>query len=65
MTKVYIGGALFSPSERANLESIDSLCKELGFTTYLPHKDGGLFIRGNNNSASFFTADKIILIPLK
>ena len=58
MNKVYIGGALFSPSERANLENIESLCKDLGFITYLPHKDGGLFIRGNNNSSSFFTADK-------
>jgi nucleoside 2-deoxyribosyltransferase len=58
MNKVYIGGALFSPSERINLESIDSLCKELEFLTYLPHKDGGLFIRDDNNSASFFIADR-------
>lgn len=58
MSKIYIAGALFSSSERANLESIDTLCKELGFSTYLPHRDGGLFIRDDNNSASFFIADR-------
>jgi len=58
MSKIYIAGALFSPFERANLEKIDSLCKELEFTTYLPHKDGGLFVREGNNSSSFFIADR-------
>lgn len=58
MNKIYIAGALFSPAERENLEQIDSACKELEFSTYLPHRDGGIFIRDDNNSSSFFIADK-------
>lgn len=39
--KVYIAGKIWTDSEREQLETIDSLCKSLGFTTFLPHRDVG------------------------
>ena len=43
MKKVYIAGKLETPLEREYLEKIDKLCKSLGFITFLPHRDVGLF----------------------
>ena len=40
--KVYIAGKLCNESEREQLEKIDSICKGLGFETFLPHRDVGL-----------------------
>ena len=40
--KVYIAGKIRQESERESLEEIDSLCKSLGFKTFLPHRDVGL-----------------------
>lgn len=40
--KIYIAGKLETKTEREHLESIDKLCKEIGFKTFLPHKDIGL-----------------------
>jgi len=40
--KVYIAGKLTIESERELLEKVDSICKELGFETFLPHRDVGL-----------------------
>lgn len=42
MKKVYIAGKIGSESEREFLEKIDSICKRLGFETFLPHRDVGL-----------------------
>ena len=39
--KVYIAGKIWSESEITQLESIDKLCKSLGFETFLPHRDVG------------------------
>lgn len=41
-SKIYIAGKLEKESERKNLEKIDKICKELGFDTFLPHRDVGL-----------------------
>lgn len=57
MKKVYIAGPLFTKSERDFLEEIEKEIKEMGFKTYLPHKDGGVFIRGENKSEEFFKKD--------
>jgi len=43
MAKVYIAGPLGEEKNRKFLEKIDNLCKELGFETFLPHKDCGLY----------------------
>ena len=53
--KAYIAGPLWKPEEREKLEKIDKLCKDLGFKTYLPHRDAGIYEKGN--SKSFFEKD--------
>lgn len=40
--KVYVAGKLRSEEERKFLEKIEKLCKDLGFETFLPHRDVGL-----------------------
>ena len=40
--KAYVAGKLCDETERKQLEEIDKLCKELGFETFLPHRDIGL-----------------------
>lgn len=41
--KVYIAGPLCEEKQREFLEKIDEICKELGFDTFLPHRDAGLW----------------------
>lgn len=41
--KIYIAGKLTNNIERQKLEKIDSICKGLGFETFLPHKEVGLY----------------------
>ena len=41
--KIYIAGPLCSEKERKFLEEIDKECKKLGFQTFLPHRDCGLY----------------------
>ena len=41
--KVYIAGPLCEEKSRKFLEEINNLCKKLGFETFLPHRDAGLF----------------------
>ena len=40
--KIYIAGKIRNETERSFLEKIDSVCKDLGFQTFLPHRDVGL-----------------------
>ncbi|MAG02933.1 hypothetical protein CMI42_06350 [Candidatus Pacearchaeota archaeon] len=40
--KVYIAGKLRNDAEREFLEKIAKLCEDLGFKTFLPHRDVGL-----------------------
>ena len=40
--RIYIAGKLSEKSERERLEEIDKLCKELGFETFLPHREVGI-----------------------
>jgi len=39
---IYIAGKLGTESEKEQLEEIDKICKELGFKTFLPHREVGL-----------------------
>src|SRR3989338_1619646 len=41
LMKVYIAGRLHNKEAKETLEKIDSLCKSLGFQTFLPHRDVG------------------------
>ena|SRR3989344_5982016 len=54
--KVYIAGPLFKEGKREILEKIDKLCKELGFDTFLPHRDVGIYKKGS--SKHFFIKDR-------
>lgn len=45
--KVYIAGPLFKEDSRKVLEKIDKLCKELKIETYLPHRDMGVYEKGD------------------
>ncbi len=54
---IYIAGPLFSEGNRWLLERVDEVCREVGFDTYLPHRDAGLFTRDELGSATFFNRD--------
>ena len=54
--KVYIAGALFVKGTRKTLEKIDKICKELKLDTYLPHRDMGVYKKGD--SISFFIKNR-------
>ena len=54
--KIYIAGPLFVKEARKILEKIDKLCKELGFDTYLPHRDMGVYQKGD--SIPFFIKNR-------
>tara|TARA_Y100000310_G_C20509236_1_gene727982 strand:+ start:521 stop:925 length:405 start_codon:yes stop_codon:yes gene_type:complete len=41
--KIYIAGPLCNEKEREFLEEIDKVVKGLGFDTFLPHRDCGLY----------------------
>ncbi len=41
--KVYIAGKLTDNTEREKLEEITRLCESVGFETFLPHRDIGLY----------------------
>jgi nucleoside 2-deoxyribosyltransferase len=40
--KVYIAGKLCTQEEKESLEKIEKICKQVGFKTFLPHKDVGI-----------------------
>jgi nucleoside 2-deoxyribosyltransferase len=40
--KVYIAGKIRSEAERDYLEEVESVCKTIGFETFLPHRNVGL-----------------------
>lgn len=40
--KIYIAGPLFNTHERMYLEQIAAALEELGFETFLPHRDAGI-----------------------
>ena len=54
--KVYIAGPLFKEDSRKVLEKIDKLCKELKIETYLPHRDMGIYEKGD--TIPFFKMDR-------
>jgi nucleoside 2-deoxyribosyltransferase len=54
--KAYLAGPLWKEQDRAYLEQIDALCKELGYETYLPHRDIGVYQQGDSNK--FFVKNR-------
>lgn len=45
----YIAGPLFNEKEREFLEEINSVCKAIGMSIYLPSQDGGLLSQDNDD----------------
>jgi nucleoside 2-deoxyribosyltransferase len=41
--RIYCAGPLFNPSERAEMEMLAEMLEQVGFETFLPHRDGFLF----------------------
>lgn len=54
--KIYIAGKIGTKNEKEILEKIDKLCKELGFETFLPHRDVGI-ARGMEDVEKIFDGD--------
>jgi nucleoside 2-deoxyribosyltransferase len=50
--KIYIAGKLGSKNELESIENIAKICEEMGFKTFVPHRDVGI-------AKSFHDADKI------
>ena len=56
--KVYIAGKIGNENEVELLEKVDNLCKNLGFETFLPHRDVG-FAKGIKDVDRVFKGDII------
>ncbi len=56
--KVYIAGKLCSESERDFLEKLAKIAEELGFESFLPHRDVGL-VKGIEDVKKAFEGDII------
>ncbi len=56
--KVYIAGKIGTEIEKEELKKIDKICKELGFETFLPHRDVGL-ANGIKDTKKIFEGDII------
>lgn len=55
--EIYIAGPLFSEAERSQLERLAAFLEVRGFSTYLPHRDGGLAGATERETRVFFEAD--------
>lgn len=53
--KAYVAGPLWDEKDRKELEKLDRLCKSLNIDTFLPHRDAGVYKRGD--SKPFFKKD--------
>ena len=56
--KVYIAGKISSETEREFLEVVSKICENLGFKTFLPHRDVGL-VKGIKDVKRIFNGDII------
>lgn len=53
---VYVAGPLYTPGERKHIETIGKICESIGFKTYLPQRDGGVY-SGRGPTKKFFESD--------
>ena len=56
--KVYIAGKISSETEREFLDVVSKICENLGFKTFLPHRDVGL-VKGIKDVKRIFNGDII------
>jgi len=57
MKLIYIAGPLFTEEQRRYLEKVEKAIQEIGYKTYLPHRDAGIFKRNENSGEEFFKKD--------
>lgn len=57
MKPVYIAGPLFTPAERRYLEVLTAAVESAGFSTYLPHRDGGLVAPDRRETRAMYESD--------
>ena len=60
MKKIYIAAPLFSQIEREFNERVDNFVKDLGYTTYLPQRDGGVLTELIKGGMSMLNARKYL-----
>lgn len=56
--KAYIAGPLFNDSERWYVEQVDKIARNLGFDTFLPHRDGKELLPANRDIRDVFELDR-------
>lgn len=54
--KVYIAGKIGTEEEKIVLERVEKICKNLGFETFLPHRDVGI-AKGIHDVKRIFNGD--------
>jgi len=54
---LYVAGPLFTPSERRLVEKVADVCTPLGFQTFVPHRDAGIFGPRRGGATRLFRAD--------
>jgi len=55
--KIYVAGKLWEEKDRKIVESVDRFCKGLGFETFLPHRDAGIY-DGKNDALPIYEKDR-------
>lgn len=56
--KAYIAGPLFNDGERWYVEQVDKIARNLGFDTFLPHRDGKELLPANRDITAIFELDR-------
>lgn len=56
--KAYIAGPLFNDSERWYVEQVDKVARDLGYDTFLPHRDGKELLPEVRDINSIFILDR-------
>ncbi len=56
--KAYIAGPLFNEGERGEVAQIDQIARELGYDTFLPHRDGKELLPDIRDINSIFELDR-------
>lgn len=53
MVKIYVAGKLWDKEDRIKVEEIDKFLMSLGYETFLPHRDAGIYEEGMNPEPIF------------
>ncbi|HSW63597.1 MAG TPA: nucleoside 2-deoxyribosyltransferase [Dissulfurispiraceae bacterium] len=56
--RIYVAGPLYNAGERWYLECVDQVCRDMGYDTFLPHRDAGLCPSSGDGGGALYVADK-------